>query len=102
MAVGVDVDVVDPHLSRFDAGEAVAQVDVAFANRLHLGPEQRDPGLEGFEDVVVVERLPVLGDVLLRLFAFGFHRTQCVMLVRPTCSVFATRRPGYDVWTEIP
>ena len=52
--------------------EAVAQVDATFANRFHLGTEQRDARLERLEDVVVVKRLAVLGDVGLRQLAFGF------------------------------
>ena len=66
MAVRVDVDVVQPHLALLDAGVAVAQVGLALADALHLGAEQRDAGLEGLEHVVVVQRLAVVGDELVR------------------------------------
>ena len=48
-----------------DAAVAVAQVHAAFADRFHLGPEQHHTRLEGLENVIVVERLPVLRDQLL-------------------------------------
>ena len=64
MAVGIDVDVEQPHLALLDARKAVAQVGLALADPLDLGAEQRDAGLEGFEDVVVVKRLAVVGDRL--------------------------------------
>ena len=65
MAVGLDVHVVDEDFAVLHLRVAVAQVHAPFADRLHFGAEQRDAGLERLEDVVVVERLPVLGDVLL-------------------------------------
>jgi len=76
MAVRADVDVVEKNLAVFDACEAVAQVHAALANRFHLGAEQHDAGLEGFQQVEVVERLAVFGDALLRFLALGFlgHR----------------------------
>src|SRR5712692_200622 len=71
MAVRADVHVVDEHFAVLDAGEAVAQVHAALADRLHLGPEQNQPGLERLEEMVVVRRLAVLGDVRLGFFAIG-------------------------------
>src|SRR5262245_37930263 len=62
MAVRIDVHVVEPHLALLHPREAVAKIRPPLANPLHLGPEQRDPRLEGSEDVIVEERLPVLGD----------------------------------------
>src|SRR4029453_1441377 len=73
MAVGAHVDVVDPDLARLDASVAVAKVDVAAADRLHLGAQQRDTSLEGLEDMVVVEGLPILRDAFLRLFPLSPH-----------------------------
>ena len=52
--------------------------DAPFADRLHLGAEQRDAGLEGLEQVVVVMRLAVVGDDLLRLFALGLGHA-CIL-----------------------
>ena len=56
------MDVVDPHLAAFDAGEAVAELDTFFADRLHLGAQERDTGFEGLDEVVVVVRLAVVCD----------------------------------------
>ena len=73
MAVRADVHVVDEHLAVFDAGKAVAEVDAALADRLHLGAEQHDTGLERLEEVIVVPRLAVLGDVRLGFLPLGFR-----------------------------
>src|SRR5204863_3192085 len=73
-AVRADVDVVEEHLPVLDAREAVAQVDPSLADRLHLGAEQHQTRLEGLEEMEIVVRLPVLGDIGLRLFAIGFFR----------------------------
>src|SRR5438094_91251 len=70
MAVRADVDVVEKYLAVFQAREAVAEVDATFADRLHLGAEQHDAGLERFQQVEIVECLAVLGDRGLRLLAF--------------------------------
>src|SRR5437773_3462764 len=88
MAVRADVHVVDEHLAVFDAGEAVAQVHTAFADRFYLGAEEHDAGLEGFEQMVVVGRLAVLGDVRLRFLALrpvGHKRRY----LRPCCASLA-------------
>jgi hypothetical protein len=73
MAIGIDVDVVNPHLSIVDTGKAVSQVDASFADRLDFGSDQLNAGFERLEDVIVVKRLAILGDAFLRLFAFGPH-----------------------------
>src|SRR3954468_10895941 len=44
--VRADVHVVEEHLPIFDPREAVAKVDAALADRLHLGAEQRDTRFE--------------------------------------------------------
>ena len=72
VAVRLDVHVVHEDFPVLHLRVAVAQIHAPLANRLHLGAEQRDAGLERLEHVVVVERLAVLGDVLLRGFALGF------------------------------
>src|SRR6185295_9584110 len=71
VAVGADVDVVEEHLAVLDPRVAVAQVDAAFADRLHLGAEQHQPRLEGLEQVIVVEGLAVFRDAGLRFLALG-------------------------------
>ena len=97
VAVRTDVDVVDPDLAAFDAREAVAQVGAPFADRLHLGAEQRHAGLEGLEHVVVVVRLPVVGDDLLRLFALGLgHRVDRVAAARRAASRIGFDEAGRD------
>ena len=55
-------------------GVAVAQVDAAFADRLHLGAEQRHSRFPFIEDVVVVQRLAVVRDDLLRFLALALGR----------------------------
>jgi hypothetical protein len=62
VAVRADVDVEQPDLALVEPRIAVAQVYATFADGLHLRAEQRDTGLPRVEDVVVVQRLPVLGD----------------------------------------
>src|SRR6185295_3709098 len=71
VAVGADVDDVEEHLAVLDPRVAVAQVDAAFADRLHLGAEQHQPRLEGLEQVIVVEGLAVFRDAGLRFLALG-------------------------------
>ena len=58
VAVGVfvDVGVVEADLAIFDAGEGVADLAFAGAQRLDLGAVQDDPGLEGLQDVIVPPR----------------------------------------------
>lgn len=73
MTVRLDVDVVDPDFAAVHSRKAVPQVDVAFPNRFHFGSNQLDARFERLEDVVIVKRLPVLCDVLLRLLSFRFH-----------------------------
>src|SRR5215207_7074963 len=74
VTVRADVHVVDEHLAVFEACEAVAQVHAAFADRLYLGALEHDTRLECFEDVVVVQRLPVLGHHAFGLLALGLGR----------------------------
>ena len=97
MRVRADVDVVEEHLAVLDARETVAQVDASLANRLHLGPEQRHAGLERLEEVEVVKRLAVLGDVRLRELAFGFSVISwCLVRLKagPCVSVGPSRQSG--------
>ena len=72
MAVRADIHVIEIRLPSVEPREAVAKVHAPLADRLHLGPEQDDARFERLEQMVVVERLPVLGDALLRELAFGF------------------------------
>src|SRR5215510_9173065 len=71
MAIWTDVDVEHPHLAVVDARVAVAEVDPPFADRLHLGAEQRHASFPGVEDVVVVAGLAVFRDCLERFLALG-------------------------------
>jgi hypothetical protein len=69
VAVGVGVDVA-AHQERLlvpDADHALLDVHLALADGLDLGAQQGDPGLEGLQDVVIVEGLLVGGE------AFGFQ-----------------------------
>ena len=62
LGVGVDRDgeVVEPDLAAaVDAGEGVADLHLAVADRLHLGAAQHEAGLDRVEDLVVPTRLAV-------------------------------------------
>jgi hypothetical protein len=98
MAVRVDVDVVQPDFAAFHAREAVAEVHGAFADGLHLGADEHDARLERLEDVVVVKRLPVLGDVLLRRLALAlrFHLIQTDSIGRPSATRDRRDRGGAE------
>src|SRR5262245_26103355 len=101
MAVRLDVDVVDPHFPGVHAGIAVAQVDVPLPDRFDLGPEERHTSLERLEDVVVVERLAVFGDVLLRLLPGGFcrhYRCQYWMDILPAGSMRSRSNGTSEIW----
>src|SRR5262245_63005519 len=74
MTVRTDVHVVEKHLAVLDARKAVAQIDAALADRFDLRPKQHETRLKGFEQMEVVKRLPIFGDVVLRELALGFLR----------------------------
>ena len=60
-----DVQVAQPDLAVVDGGERVGQRRLAVAQALHLGADQRDPGLEGLEDRIVVPRFAIGRDDLV-------------------------------------
>src|SRR5262245_4016888 len=97
MAVRADVHVEQPDLAILDARIAVAQVDAAFANRLDLGAEQRDPDLPCLEDVIVVTRLAVFCDYPMRPFALGLLGHMGIVpdrvILRPWHSPSRSHRP---------
>src|SRR5262245_53050621 len=63
VAVGIDVAAEQPRLTVADGGVGILERHLAVAQRLHLGPPQNEPGLDGLEDLVLVPRAPVGGDV---------------------------------------
>src|SRR6478672_12119323 len=69
-ALGVlrDVYAVEPGLVALDVDEPVDERGTPHAQRLHLGADEDQAGLEGVLDVVVVPRLLVLRDELAPLF----------------------------------
>src|SRR6185295_20096405 len=69
MTVWADMHVQHPDLTVLRARVAIAQIDASFADRLDLRTKQRDARLEGFENVVVVACLAIVGDDPLRLLA---------------------------------
>jgi hypothetical protein len=75
MTVRIDVDVVQPDLSRFNARKAVPQVRFAFANPLYLGAEEHESRLERLKQVVVVKRLAVFRNQRFPVGQPGPHRT---------------------------
>ena len=60
-----NVRAVQKRLRPFDPDVTVLEIRLAFAQRLHFRPRERDPRLELREDVVIVQRLLVRGDELL-------------------------------------
>src|SRR5262249_48562378 len=46
---------------------------LAFTQRLHLGPGERDAGLEGFADLIVEARPAIVGDDASLAVRFGGH-----------------------------
>ena len=65
VAVGIDVAVVQEHLSVVHAGIAVPQIHEAVTEGFDLRSAQKNPGFEPVLDVIVVERLPVGSDDFL-------------------------------------
>src|SRR5271166_3619394 len=62
--IGADVDALQRGLAIFDAHVSVAQVRAMRSQRLHLGAQQREAGLEGLLDEEVVARLAIIDDQL--------------------------------------
>jgi hypothetical protein len=57
------VRVAKPYLSRFDDGVGIAELSLSLAQRLDLGAEQLDPALEAVEQLELVPRPAVRGNV---------------------------------------
>ena len=74
VTVWTDMHVDHPDLSAFGARVAVAQIDASFADRLDLRAKQRDARLVGFENVVVVACLAIVGNDPVRLLALVLLR----------------------------
>ena len=74
VTVWTDMHVHHPHLTALGACVAVAQVDASFADRLDLRTEERDARFIGFENVVVVSCLAIVGNKPLSLFALVLLR----------------------------
>src|SRR5579872_2935564 len=75
--IGADVDALQRRLAILDAHVGVAQVGFMRAQRLDLGADQRETGLEGFLDKEIVARLLVVDDefesVILRARGLSLH-----------------------------
>ena len=74
VTVWTDMHVHHPDFAALGARVAVAQVDASFADRLDLRTEKRDARFIGFEDVIVVTCLAIVGNNPLSLFALGLFR----------------------------
>ena len=59
-----DIGVHQVKLAAVDGSIGVLEIAPALAQALHLRPGERDPGLEGFEDLVVEAGAAVLDDHL--------------------------------------
>src|SRR5690606_9432255 len=66
-----DVGVDQPHLFVVDLGIALRDRSLAEAQRLHLGPGERDTRLVAVLDDVIEARAPILGDGLLLVEGLG-------------------------------
>src|SRR5207253_9739179 len=89
LLVGADMDLEQPGLASLDANVAVAQLGATGAQRLDLGAEEFDPGLEGLEHLVFVERVPVASERRIARLSSGRWRHWCQASDPPT----RTRRP---------
>ena len=78
LRVGLDVHAYEPQLAGARAGVRLGDAHVAVAQRLHLGAEQADAGLELLEDLVLETRLAIGRDDVLfgRFFLFRAHGTR--------------------------
>jgi len=56
------VHAVQPDFPVLNASVAVSQLGLAFPQRLNFASGENDPGLESFDDLVVVAGAPILGD----------------------------------------
>src|ERR1700722_19845909 len=77
--VGLDVGAVHPHLGLLHAAECVADLGLAGADRLDLGPLELDPGLETLPHLKITENLGVPDLRLARwaFFARAHGRRRC-------------------------
>src|SRR5437763_7006287 len=83
LIVGGDVRVVQPRLAPLDPGVPLPQLDLAGSDRLHFRAGQDQPGLHVFQDVVIVERLAVGRENLVRhrkLYTIRLGRAACARL----------------------
>ena len=75
LLVGRNVELQHVGLARFDRGVRLREARLTAAQALDLGAGQHEPGLEGFEDVVIVAGAPVLGDDFLGRFGRSHERS---------------------------
>src|SRR5215203_5259386 len=75
VAVGVvgDVRVLEPQLAVLRPNVCFAHIRMAISNRLRFGPCQDEPGLERFEDMVVVKGTTIVNEIPIR-HARLYHR----------------------------
>ena len=93
VAVGTDMHIQHPDLTAVGACVAVAQIDASFADRLDLRAEERDARLVGFENVIVVACLAIVGNealCLLALVLFGHGSTNILDGLTTSCSLRTT------------
>src|SRR5947208_148297 len=74
--------VVEPQLAPLYPRVPLPQVHPARADGLDLGASERDPNLEGLEDLVLMQRPPVVGVEPLALAGRGRH-VRSAPIVRP-------------------
>src|SRR5208337_852489 len=64
VVIGADVAVEEPEFAVLDNAVGVLEIGGAATDRLHFGSGENHPGLEFFEQEIVVTRVPVYSGVL--------------------------------------
>ena len=65
LGISTDMGIDEKDLASFDIAVTVSQVDPSVPQGFHLGPQERNPGLVGLLDGIVVKCFLVLTDQLL-------------------------------------
>ena len=73
VAIRRDVGSEQESLSVAKLDEGVSQLDLPRSNCFDLGAGEHDPGLQPFEDLVVVTRLAVDREVAMKALSFAAH-----------------------------
>ena len=100
LLVGRDVQADEPELAVARVGVGALQDGVSLPQRLDLAAVQHEPGLEAIEEVVVVPRTAVLGDLLLGHAADCRSARFCHTPRTQTCALFAATLTAGGGWSD--